>query len=334
MPIGEPLENEIISQGHEVMWFADEENGKYAIAHKKNVFSSIKKAIDYNPNIVLTSTNNVAYFLSGIKVQIFHGIFSQKRPTTTGTFAFYRIRGFFDLYCTHGPSTTKIFEELSKEYPHFVVKETGFCKVDPLFPLENKSETKKPVVLISSTFTTSKSLALNLNVFTKIKSLSESGKYIFMMVLHPKLSDEVRQKWHSITSKNFKFYDTTDLIPLFKKSDIMLSDTTSAIQEFLLQNKPVVSINHTFKHNYIIHVNEIEHLEKDLDFALTYPKEIIENIKMFVKKLHPYYDGESSRRVINASIELLENYPPEIAKKPLNLIRKFKMRKKLNYWKL
>ena len=61
----------------------------------------------------------------------------------------------------------------------------------------------------------------------------------FIMVLHPKLPLHIVHKWKQIDNSHFTFYDTTDLIPLFKRADIMLSDTTSAIQEFLLQNLQV-----------------------------------------------------------------------------------------------
>ena len=66
-----------------------------------------------------------------------------------------------------------------------------------------------------------------------------------MAVLHPKLGKETVEKFKALENENFKFYDTTDLIPLFKQADIMFSDTTSAIIEFLVQRKPVV----TFKNN-------------------------------------------------------------------------------------
>ena len=130
------------------------------------------------------------------------------------------------------------------------------------------------------------------------------------------------------------YFDTTDLIPLFKKADIMFADTTSAIQEFILQHKPVVVFNHTFEHDYLIHVYEAKEIEKAFITALTYPKEILNTIEKFIKELHPYYDGKSSERIVDASISFLHANKSHLKSKPLNLMRKYKMRKRLGYFTL
>src|SRR5690606_2661075 len=152
-----------------------------------------------------------------------------------------------------------------------------------------KKENEKPVVMIASTFTKRLSLAYRDDVFSEIKKLSEQENYKFMMVLHPKLPIEIKNKWQTLTGENFTYYDTTDLIPLFKQADIMFADTTSAIQEFLLQKKPVVTFNHTFNHNYIINITESIHIEEAFQKALTYPEKLIHNITVFINRLHPYF---------------------------------------------
>src|SRR5690606_34690300 len=106
--------------------------------------------------------------------------------------------------------------------------------------------------LISSTFTTKLSLAKNDEVFEEIKRLSLTGKYHFLCVLHPVLDPETKAKFQSLESEFFNYFDTSDLIPLFKKADIMLSDTTSAIIEFLLQEKPVVTFRNRKPDTHLI----------------------------------------------------------------------------------
>ena len=125
IPVGNPLEVEIKKRGYDVQWFADEEDGKEKLTTKKNVLSTIKDAISYKPHIVLTATNMVPDFISGLKVQLFHGFLAQKRPSKKHIFSEFRIRGFFDLYCTQGPSTTIIFKQLEEKYHHFKVIETN-----------------------------------------------------------------------------------------------------------------------------------------------------------------------------------------------------------------
>jgi len=333
LPIGNPLEKEILKRGYDVMWFSDLEDGKNSIKNKTNVLNSIQDVIQYKPDVVLTATDDIPDFIAGLKVQIFHGFFAQKRPEGNNKFAHFRIRGFFDLYCTQGPSSTQGFLEKQKNNPHFEVIETGWSKVDPLFPGEPKLELKTiPKIMIASTFTERLSLAYNEAVYHKIKQLSVSGKFQFLMVLHPKLPLKVKEKWQQLNGEYFKYYDTTDLIPLFKKSDIMFADTTSAIQEFLLQKKPVVTFNHTFNHNYLINITDANDIESAFESAINYPEYLIQNINEFIIQLHPYFDGKSSERVVNASIDFLHKDKSYLEPKPLNIIRKFKIRKRLKHF--
>ena len=152
------------------------------------------------------------------------------------------------------------------------------------------------------------------------------------MVLHPKLPKVIVEKWETLNSNNFKFYNTTNLIPLFQDSDVLFADTTSAIQEFLIQKKPVVTFNHTFNHNYLLHVNQASNLEDMFNYALSYPKDLIKKIDLLVQELHPYFDGKSSKRIVDTTISYLHKDKSHLKTKPLNLIRKYKIRKKLNYF--
>lgn len=332
IPIGLPLEKEILGRGYEIKWFADIEDGKKTIEDKTNRLDTIKDVIDFKPHIVLAATDDVPDFITGLKVQIFHGFFAQKRPETNNKFAHFRIRGFFDLYCTQGPSSTEGFKRKKYTHPYFEVIETGWPKVDPLFPIKIKENTK--TIMIASTFTERLSLAYNDEVFNEIKRLSKNGLFNFIMVLHPKLPKDLTEKWKTLNGENFKFHNTTDLIPLFKESDILFADTTSAIQEFLLQKKPVVTFNHTFNHNYLLHVTQANDLEDMFNHALSYPKDLLEKIDPFIQELHPYFDGKSSTRVIDASISYLHKDKSHLKSKPLNLIRKYKIRKRLGYFTL
>jgi hypothetical protein len=332
VPIGNPLETEILKQGYTVKWFADINDGKKAIKEKSNALQTIQEVIDYKPDIVLTATDNVPDFISGLKVQVFHGFLTYKRPDKKNKEAHFRLRGFFDLYCTQGPSTTNGFLEQQQKKPYFEIIETGWSKVDPLFPIQQKNKKETPIILIASTFTERLSLAYNNEIYQEIEKLSNNGTYKFLMVLHPKIPEFIVNKWKAINNDNFTYYHTTDLIPLFKQADIMFADTTSAIQEFLLQEKPVVTFNHTKDHNYLIQINETNEIDSALKKALTYPVELLKNISLFTKQLHPYRDGKSSERIVNAAISFLHKDKSYLKPKPLNFIRKYKIRKLLNYF--
>lgn len=329
VPTGIPLEKEILKNGHRLKWFADKTEGRNAIPESSEKFQNIQEVINYKPDIVLCITDMAPYFVQGIKVQVFHGFNAEKRSFKKDHF---RIRGFFDLYCTQGPSTTSVFLQLQKTHKNFEVIETGWSKVDPLFPITSKPASETPVIFIASTFTPRLSLAINDAIFKKIKELIALKKYKFIMSLHPKLPSAIVERWKQLESDFFSFHDTTYLIPLFKKADIMFSDTTSAIQEFGLQEKPIVTFNHFVPKPYLINVTEVTEIEKALDYALTYPQEILTQLATFNTNLHPYRDGQSSKRIMEACISFLNKDKSYLKRKPLNFVRKFKIRQRLNYF--
>jgi len=328
IPICRPLQEEIEARGFEVRWFCDEPLTQKALHKSDRLLKNIDEVKAYNPEIVLVATNVVPDFFPGIKVQIFHGFSVGKRSEAKGHF---NIRGFFDLYCTQGPSTTQPFKKLEQKHKYFKVVETGWPKMDTLFPLEIK-KSDMPTVMISSTFTTKLSLAKNKEIIKEIKRLSKLGKWHFIAVLHPKMEQEIKKMFEQMQHKHFIFYDTSDLIPLFKEADVMLSDTTSAITEFALQKKPVVTINNNQPAPYMINITQASQIEKALEEAFLRPTHIMEALETFVAQTHPYNDGKSSARVIEACLDLVQN--ATIKRKPLNLIRRYKIRKKLGYMRI
>ncbi|MEJ2113609.1 MAG: CDP-glycerol glycerophosphotransferase, partial [Flavobacteriaceae bacterium] len=83
---------------------------------------------------------------------------------------------------TQGPSTTSVFTILANKHKYFKTIETGWSKVDPLFPIIDRPNNKTPIIMIASTFTERLSLAYNEGVYQEIKRLSKTGKYHFNMV--------------------------------------------------------------------------------------------------------------------------------------------------------
>jgi len=60
----------------------------------------------------------------------------------------------------------------------------------------------------------------------------------------------------------------------------------------------------------------------------------LDNINKFTRELHPYEDGKSSARVIEACIDLLTKDTSHMKTKPWNFIRKYKIRKRLRTFTL
>jgi len=278
-----------------------------------------KDVIQYNPRAVFVASNVVPDIFPGIKVQLFHGFNAQKRDENIGHF---RLRGFFDLYCTQGPSTTIPFVELEKKHGYFKVIETGWPKMDPLFTPSGEKKNSKPNILFTSTFTPALSAAHKL--FDTIRDLSEKTEWNITVTFHSKMDQDVVNRYKNL--KSITFIETDNTIPLLKKADVMLSDTSSIISEFLLLDKPVVTFRNRIPGPHLINVDETQQVEEALRQALSRPESLMKEIKNYTNRIHPYRDGKSSGRVLDASETFITTYQGKIKRKPLNLFRRAKMR--------
>ncbi len=329
-----PLQKMIISRGDDAAWFLvkPDKLSPYLRSNEKWL-KTVNEVKMYDPSAVFAPGNVLPDFFPGVKVQIFHGFDTHKRDDRKGHF---RIRNLFDLYCTQGSETTEPFEKLAQRYRSFEVVETGWPKMDPLF--DNTSQIsnsesripKQPVILFTSTFTPRLSAAPAL--FAEIQRLAKSGKWKWIVNFHPMMDYSVVEKYRSIQSDNLKYIETDDIIPLLKKADIMVSDTSSVLSEILLLYKPVVTFKNRRPGPYLLNITDTEELESTIEIALTQPELLIQEIKSYADRIHPYRDGCSSLRVLSATDDLIDRGRDHLKRKPFNLIRWLKIRQRLRYY--
>lgn len=329
-----PLQQEIWRRGGEVAWFlwGNEVNASY-LKDEEQVLKSVDAVKEFNPDAVFVPGNTVPRFFPGVKVAVFHG-FNAGKLNRRGNNDHFNIRQCFDLYCTQGPDTTEPFKQLAKQHGYFNVVETGWPTLDPLFtdtltePAANKS---KKTVLMCSTF--SRNLTCAPHLFEQVKKLSTTGKWQWLVQFHPKMPKHIVEQYKSLESEHLQFVETDNVLPLLKQADVMLCDTSSVIQMFLVQNKPVVTFNNIDPKPYMVNFTEPNLLEEKLSYALQSPHDLTQQIGEYIKQLHPYRDGQSSGRVLDAVEKVLLGELTVEKTKPLNFIRNFKLRKKLKYWK-
>ena len=332
-PVLRPLQKAIFARGDEVKWFMyGDEITKNYLHRDEQSLEKIEEVINFNPHAVFVPGNVVPSFIPGLKVEVFHGLPSTKAKKN-GQLYHYIIRGMFDLYCTQGESSTSKFKELSQKYGFFSIKETGWCKLDPLFPIEKRDSTlEKKTIFFASTFSPRFSKAKILYPF--ILEMIEKYDYKWYITLHPKMDKEIVSLYKSIAHKNVHFIESVNIIDSFKKSDMMLCDTSSIIYEFLTQHKPVVTFQTQKEEPSLINVTDINSLESTIIDTLNNLDVNSKKIKEEVDKFHPYIDGKSSQRVLDAVDEMLEGKNIAKRRKPFNFIRNFKLRKELKYWKI
>jgi CDP-glycerol glycerophosphotransferase (TagB/SpsB family) len=281
----------------------------------------------FDPRAILTSSNAVPHFFPGVKTEVFHG-FDAGKPRHI------YIRGFFDLYCTTGPRDTAAFQAESQRVGHFAVRETGWPKLDPFMRVHGSDQVpplrSTPVILYHSTFSPSWSAANILH--DRIRAFSRSGRWRWIVTLHPKSAAETVAQYKALENEHLRFATEDNILDLFSQVDMMISDTSSALNEFLLTYKPVVTFKNRRPGPQLIDIDSPEQLEPAIERALSRPTDLMQAVRAYADSIHPYRDGRSSERVLEAVDRFITDGARNPRSKPFNLWRKLKIRKRIGYW--
>lgn len=336
LPILQPLADALRAAGHGVhAWFADGAAGARLPEPVRMI--SLREAVALRPRAVFSAANWVPTFLTGPKVQLFHGFNVEKREDARGHF---RVRGLFDLYCTQGPATTAPFRDLAARQPHFAVVETGWPKLDPLFRDDGGAAATlrapangRPTVLFASTFTERLSAAPHL--FDAIAAeVARSDRY-WLLTLHPKCAPALFDRYRALAGPNAVFVETEQLMAAQRAADVLVADTTSVVSEFVVQHKPVITLRNRAPKPHMLDFGDPAQLPAMLARAFSPDAALREAIVAYADTIHPYRDGRSSERVLAATEDLIAGRLGPLRGKPLDgRLRALQIRAKLGYWGL
>ncbi|MBU8976917.1 CDP-glycerol glycerophosphotransferase family protein [Lysobacter sp. MMG2] len=335
LPILQPLAQALQAAGHGVhAWFVDGAAGA-ALPSPVRMIGRPRDAVALKPSAVFSAANWVPGFVSGAKVQLFHGFNVEKRSDERGHF---RVRGLFDLYCTQGPATTAPFQALAAQAGHFAVVETGWPKLDPLFRDDHGAAAAmrapagaRPVVMFASTFTERLSAAPHL--YDAIAADIARGDRYWLLTLHPKCPPELFARYRALAGPNATFFETEQLVTAQRAADVLVADTTSVVSEFVVQRKPVVTLRNRAPKPHMIDFDDPARLPDMLARAFAPDEGLKAAIAAYADAIHPYRDGHSSERVIAATQSLLRGELGTLRRKPLSSwLRGLQIRRDLGYW--
>ncbi|MCH7762356.1 MAG: CDP-glycerol glycerophosphotransferase family protein [Candidatus Marinimicrobia bacterium] len=326
----EPIQQLIIESNCGVVkWFSASSARNYSCPGDQ--LKSDEEVLNYHPDAVLVPGNIVPHFWPGLKVQIFHGLDEEVK-------GFYNITGFFNLYCTTGPVMTEKFLKIAKQKKHFLVRETGWPKLDPVY--SNKWEfcdqkeqlikqyrlnPKLPVILYAPTFPPKYTSAPDL--LDSIQQL-KSGKYNWIIKFHSLMDESIQEKYKQLENENFRVIDELNILPIMAGSDMMITDTSSVAYEFLTYDRPLITYQAIARKNKGINIQNPTELSSAIERSLNNPKEFSSNRKRCLQYIHPYSDGNSSNRVLKRIEEILsDGLQNDLKQRPLNIIRKYQIRK-------
>ena len=142
------------------------------------------------------------------------------------------------------------------------------------------------------------------------------------------MSDKLINEYKSIANKynNIIFLNERNILKYLIIADIMISDTSSVVFEFLLLNKPVITYKSIKPTNAWENIKDTKLLSEKIQFNLNEDPYSVQRSKI-IEEYHPYNDGKSSLRMI----QVIENYVKENGvpeRRKLPLLRRFKMNRK------
>ena len=315
-PILKPLYDYILNNDRgEVYWFSTNNN---RFGTKNDIWLETNEDVmQYGPDVIFAPGNIVPARWPGVKVQIFHGLGEEKS-------GHYRLNGLFDMYCTPGPFITKKFNSKNKRGKYIIV-ETGWPKLDNLF--EERTSIKifnknNPTILYAPTF--SKKLTSAFDLFDAIKTL-QGLDYNWIIKFHELMDDSLVKQYRTLESDYFKIVDSHNILVNMIQSDVLLTDTSSVAYEYLFFDKPIISFNAKSRIDKGINIFSSIDLEGAIFRALNDPDEFKDNRLFYLNELHPFKDGKSSERILDAVNDILKN--GRISNNKFNIIAKY------NRWK-
>ena len=239
------------------------------------------------------------------------------------------------MYLTQGPYFTRWFSKAASKHKDFSVLETGWPKLDVYgnelhkydsdkLTLLKKFKAKK-IILYAPTF--SPSLTSAPYLLTQIEELAKSKEYLIVIKFHDLMAENLIDSYKklSMSLENVLFIEERNIIKYLLIADLMISDTSSVVYEFLLLDKPVI----TFKNNSLAinwdNLLSFNGLVKSVARNLLEDPFKEQRLKV-LKEYHPYTDGNSAKRMVEAVEEYIKrNGVPE--KRLISWFRRYKINK-------
>jgi hypothetical protein len=319
-----PLQSEARKRGYDVRWLIIEDADPALLGADEQRCANIKEAIAFDPVAAFAPGDRIPGFLPGLKAQVFHGLNEDKRGNQIPE------RGLFDVYCTQGPAQTAMLQPLAEKRRYFRVVETGWVKLDTLFNATLPQKTHdRPQIMFASTFTPRLSAAEDL--YQTISTLRESPQWQWLVTLHPKMNKATKDRYKALENSNLSYYDTDKVMELLHRADMMVSDNSSVLQEFLLLKKPVVTYRNRDPQPFLIDIRDPDQLENAINHALQPDKALRQAIDNYSPSVTPWLDGASAGRIMDAVERMLAGDWQD--RKPPNVWRNLQMRRQLAYYK-
>lgn len=281
------------------------------------VFRTVRDARAFGADAVLVPGNWVPSGLGRVAVQLFHGLALEKK-------GHFRVRGFFDLYCTPGPYVTGLYRVEAERHGYFDVVETGWPKLDPyaVAAVQERGPRDPLHVLYAPTF--SRALTSLTDLLGEWARLSRDGRFRLRVKMHPLTDPELCLAYERALPEGVVLPASANVLDQIVGADVVVSDTSSAIREANWLGRPCITYRTARPDRNVVDFQNPAALETVLLQAVADYGGLRQAGRESLSEIHPYCDGQSAMRVLAALRERLER-PQAIRRKPLNLLRRTKV---------
>ena len=321
-----PIYDEALREGgNTTLWYVHAKRIKeFPLDGEVEWTNSIQEIYDFQPEAVFVPGNIVPYYLPGVKIQVFHGYAAEKKDH-------WVIRRYFDTYFTQGPFFTKGFKRLAKKYKDFEVLETGWPRQDWIFRNLHtyddererllKESGRSKIVLYAPTF--SPSLTSLPYMQQALADFVQKKDVLLLLKFHPLTKPEIMDEYRELAAKTegMLWIDDYIVTKYMLMSDAMISDTSSTIYEFLLLDKPVITLRAVAKDIYWRNMQQPEELCQAYDEVME-GDGMKELRRWVIENYDPYLDGQVGHRMLEGARDYIHRHgvPPY---RKLNIWRKY-----------
>jgi CDP-glycerol glycerophosphotransferase (TagB/SpsB family) len=144
------------------------------------------------------------------------------------------------------------------------------------------------------------------------------------------MGSEIIASYRELCGDFCEVVEDLNILPYLQAADILITDTSSVAYEFMLLDRPIITYRATARLDKGIDIQSPSQLTDAIQRSLASQNEFSSARQSYLAEIHPYNDGKSSRRVVAAIEEVLEqNLVQHLRRKPLNLNRRVKIRRML-----
>ncbi len=284
----------------------------------------VRTVEEFAPDVTVFADACTNVMNCGKRVFVGHGIISKGGFYTDNPLV--RRENLADLICVPG----EWHKDILSRNVFSPIAVTGFIKSDRLFgPSACTREAfchnhaippEKRIVLYAPTFNAELSAIPTLG--ERVVELCDPDTYMVI-----KLHTMTDIRWVELHRRlvgrhpHVRFLEGIDVTPAMAAADILVSDVSSVVVEFMALDRPVIAVNNPRQHEYdgyiptdveyrvrdaCLQVGTVEELTAAVQRSFAFPNELSEKRRQYAEALCYGRDGHSAQRAAEAVIQLVQ----------------------------